>query len=203
MYHTIYLTIAVVPYYFNPNIHNLGNIGFGGKIHATLCPIATKLIDKICYNNIDIRNDIIKDYKEYSILDMCCGVGTSTKEYATGIDTSPEMINMAKLFNKKSNFEIANAENYKPSQSYDVVSCMFAFHEMPLDAQLKVINNAINIADKEVIIVDISTNYNPKEIMLTGEPYLLDYLTNIDSVLSNFDKINYIDNHVNIWKLIK
>ena len=34
----ILTTIAIVniSYYYNPNIHNLGNIGIGGKIHATL-----------------------------------------------------------------------------------------------------------------------------------------------------------------------
>lgn len=203
MYIITCLIITSVPYYFNPQIHNLGNVGIGGKIHAALGPVATKMIDKISYNNIDIRADIMKNYKDETILDFCCGTGSSTKEYATGIDTSDEMIRVAKLINKNILFKVANAENYVPDKPYDIVSCMFAFHEMPIDGQNKVIENAIKIAKKEVIIVDISTNYQPKDIMLAGEPYLLDYLDNIDNVLSNFDKTSYIDNHVNIWRFKK
>ena len=39
------------PYYYNPNIHNFGNVGFGGRIHAELAPFATKMIDTMCYND--------------------------------------------------------------------------------------------------------------------------------------------------------
>jgi hypothetical protein len=74
---------------------------------------------------------------------------------------------------------------------------------MPFEAQYKVIENAIQIAEKEVIIVDIASNYKPKEIMLKGEPYLIDYLNNIDNIVSDFEKTNYINGHVNIWKYKK
>jgi ubiquinone/menaquinone biosynthesis C-methylase UbiE len=202
LFYTIY-SIANIPYYYNPTIHNFGNIGLGGKIHAAIAPIARRAIDKISYNNVNIRYEIMSQYYNNTVLDLCCGIGDSTLNFGTGIDTSPEMINMAKIINKKSNFYIANAETYKPETDFDIVSCMFAFHEMPLNAQYKVIENAISIAKKEIIIVDIATNYQPKKIMLDGEPYLIDYLDNIDNVLSDFEKINYIDNHVNIWKYIK
>lgn len=202
-YMMISATLASVPYYYNPTIHNLGNIGLGGKIHAILGVFATKLIDNISYKGINIRNEIMKEYKENSVLDLCCGIGESTLDFGTGIDTSPEMISVAKFVNRNSDFYIGNAENYKPKLSYNIVSCMFAFHEMPLDAQCRVIENAIKIAKEEVIIVDISSSYQPKKIMLAGEPYLSDYLDNIDNVLSNFDKTNYIENHVTIWKYKK
>tara|TARA_A100001011_G_scaffold399597_1_gene509014 strand:- start:1032 stop:1631 length:600 start_codon:yes stop_codon:yes gene_type:complete len=194
---------SVVPYYYNPNIHNLGNIGIGGKVHATIAPIARRVIDLISYKGVNIRQEIMSEYSETSVLDLCCGIGESTVEFGTGIDTSPEMIHVAKFINKNSDFHIGNAETYKPKLSYDIVTCMFAFHEMPLEAQYKVIDNAIKIAKKEVIIVDIASIYQPKEVMLSGEPYLLDYLDNIDNVLSNFDKKNYIEEHVNIWKYKK
>ena len=46
-----------VPYYYNPDIHNFGNIGIGGKIHAELGPLFTKIIDSIKNNNYhDIPN---------------------------------------------------------------------------------------------------------------------------------------------------
>ena len=41
--------------------------------------------------------------------------------------------------------------------------------------------------------------------MLTGEPYLINYLKTIDKTMKNynFTKFNYIKNHVNYWNLIK
>jgi len=102
--------------------------------------------------------------------------------------------------NKK--FYLGNAETYKPKQEIDIITCMFAFHEMPLYAQSRIIENALKIAKKEIIIVDLASNYEPKEIMLSGEPYLLDYLKTIDNTLSSFKKEIYIDKHVSIWRYV-
>jgi SAM-dependent methyltransferase len=192
--------LGAVPYYYNPKIHSLGNIGFGGKIHALAAPFARRIIDQISYNGVNIRKDIMSKYSDYKVLDLCCGIGDSTPKFGTGIDTSKEMISVANFVNRNSNFIVANAETYKPDIPFDIVTCMFAFHEMPLSAQCRVIENAINIAKEEIIIVDIASNYKPKTIMLDGEPYLLKYLDSIDNTLSCFNKINYIDNHVAIWK---
>lgn len=193
------------PYYFDKNIHSLGNIGFGGFIHSHLAPFATKYIDNIRYNGRNIRKEIMTGYNDKSILDLCCGTGMSTMPHSTGIDTSKEMINVAKRNNKHKHikFYIGNAENYKPTtdKSYDVVSCMFALHEMPKKAQIKVIQNAIDIANNEVIIVDISPDYSPSNLMLAGEPYLPNYLENIQSILQEFTYENFIPNHVGIWKV--
>ena len=195
--------LSLQPYYYNSQIHNLGNIGIGGSIHALISPIARRMIDIISYNGINIRKEIMINYDDANVLDLCCGIGESTYKFGTGIDTSEEMIAMAKLINKDRNFYIGNAENYKPSMNYDIVTCMFAFHEMPLDAQYKVIDNAIKIAKDEVIIVDIASTYQPKDIMISGEPYLINYLQTIDYILENFNKINYINNHVSVWKYKK
>lgn len=192
--------LGTVPYYYNPKIHSLGNIGFSGKIHALVSPFARMMIDQISYKGINIRKNIMNEYRDNTVLDLCCGIGDSTPNFGTGIDTSKEMISVANFINRDSNFIVANAETYKPDIPFDIVTCMFAFHEMPLSAQYKVIENAIDIAKKEVIIVDIASNYQPKKIMLDGEPYLLKYLDSIENTLSCFDKINYIDNHVAIWK---
>ncbi|ALH23113.1 Methyltransferase domain protein containing [Chrysochromulina ericina virus CeV-01B] len=192
--------LGAIPYYYNPKIHTLGNIGLGGKIHAFAAPFARRMIDQISYKGVNIREDIMSDYSDYKVLDLCCGIGDSTPNFGTGIDTSREMISVANYINKDSNFIVANAETYKPNTQFDIVTCMFAFHEMPLSAQYRVIENAIDIAKQEIIIVDIASNYQPKKIMLDGEPYLLKYLDTIDNTLSCFDKINYIDNHVAIWK---
>tara|TARA_Y100000591_G_scaffold332494_1_gene370030 strand:+ start:604 stop:1245 length:642 start_codon:yes stop_codon:yes gene_type:complete len=192
------------PYYYDRRIHNLGNIGFPGMIHAESALLSTRIIDKLRYNNTNIRKEIMKEYKNDNVLDLCCGIGVSTMNNNIGIDTSPEMLKVARRINREQNtnkrFCFANAENYKPKQDFDVVSCMFAFHEMPLYGQNRIIENALKIAKREVIIVDIASDYEPKEIMLSGEPYLLDYMSTIDNTLSCFNKTVYIDKHVNIWK---
>ena len=190
----------IIPYYYDPRIHNLGNIGVKGKIHAEAALVSTKIIDVLCYNGVNIRDKIMKDYTNNSVLDLCCGVGISTMHNSIGIDTSIEMLNVAKKINHNKQFYFGNAEIYKPEEKPDIVTCMFAFHEMPLTAHCKIIENAINIAKREIIIVDISSSYRPKQIMLSGEPYLLNYLKNIDNTLRVFDKENYIDNHVDIWR---
>ena len=192
------------PYYYDRRIHNLGNIGFPGKIHAESALLSTRIIDKLRYNNTNIREEIMKEYKNDNVLDLCCGIGVSTMNNSIGIDTSPEMLKVARRINMRKNtnkqFYLANAENYKPEQDFDVVSCMFAFHEMPEYAHNRIIENALKIAKREVIIVDIASDYEPKEVMLSGEPYLLKYMSSIDNTLNYFNKYIYIDKHVNIWK---
>lgn len=192
-----------IPYYYDPRIHNLGNIGFRGQIHAEGALLSTRVIDRLRYNGTNIRKEIMKEYKNNKVLDFCCGIGVSTMDNSVGIDTSPEMLKVANKIQKNKRFYLGNAENYKPKEDYDVVSCMFAFHEMPQYAHSKIIKNAFKIAKKEIIIVDIASNYEPKDIMLTGEPYLLDYLETIDNTLTCFEKEIYIDKHVNIWRYKK
>ena len=39
--------------------------------------------------------------------------------------------------------------------------------------------------------------------MLDGEPYLIDYLNNIQNILFDFEETIYIPNHVHIWRYKK
>ncbi len=209
----IYNTLTLSkPYYYNPNIHNFGNVGFGGKIHANLANQATKIIDQIRYNGKNIRSEILNPYikNNKSIVDLCCGVGISTAPGQIGIDTSKEMLEVARENSKKSKsnsiFYFGNAETFRPKKNPDIVTCMFAFHEMPAYAQIRVINNALMIAKEEFVIVDIAPNYKNKEpstIMLSGEPYLMDYLNNIENILYDFEETIYIPGHVHVWKYKK
>lgn len=45
-------------YWFNPTIHNFGNIGFLGTIHAVLAPVSTKVIDILAYDGENIRDRV-------------------------------------------------------------------------------------------------------------------------------------------------
>jgi len=203
-----------IKYYYDPRIHNFGNIGLSGKIHSIVAPYATKIIDNTCYNSIDIRQEILIKYnnKFYEknnkfplIIDLCCGTGTSTYKNQLGIDTSKEMIKRAKIIqtSKKPNtiFKIGNAENYGKPKQFNTATIMFAFHEMPNYAHNKIIKNAKRITTDDIIIIDISPNYKPSKIMLTGEPYLLNYKSTISDILKkhNFSYIEYIPNHVGFW----
>jgi len=190
-----------VPYYYNPNIHNFGNIGIGGKIHAEIGPLFTKMIDSIRYDGRDIRSEIMEPYKNKQIIDLCCGTGLSTLDNSLGIDTSNEMLSVARRYNNKSNFKYGNAEIFGNNKEFDIATCFFSFHEMPNYAHLNIIKNSKRIAKEEIIIVDISPNYTPSNIMLSGEPYLLNYLDTIDNILKDFNKTSYIENRVCIWKL--
>ena len=149
----------------------------------------------------------MQPYLDKSVLDFCCGIGISTVKNGIGIDTSPEMLKVARRLSKEQyqnkTFYLSNAEKFNINDHIDIVTCMFAFHEMPLTAHYKIIENAIRIAKEEVIIVDIASDYEPKDIMLSGEPYLLDYMSTIDKTLEDFEKTVYIDGHVHIWKYKK
>lgn len=192
--------LLFVPYYYDNRIHNMGNTGSLGNIHAAVSPFITKLIDDKAYNSVNIRKQIYDDL-EGDIVDLCCGTGFSTKPGTLGIDTSLEMLRFAKIYNPGSNYLFGNAETFGKDKEYDIVSCMFAFHEMPNTAHRKIIKNAMRIARKNVVIVDISTEYKPSGMMLLGEPYILNYLDTIDDILKDFNKTTLIKNHVDIWKL--
>jgi SAM-dependent methyltransferase len=218
----IFNNIHFTEYYNDPRIHNMGNIGIGGWFHAEISPFVTKIIDIIRYNNNDIRKLLIKNYisfyknefgKNPKILDLCCGIGVSTESNQTGIDTSSQMIEKAKKIRNSKNyhlhkgkklftkFKIGNAENFGNNKEYDCTTIMFALHEMPHEAHIKVIENCFRITRNNIIFMDISPSYNPSEIMISGEPYLNDYLLNFDKLMEEyeFNNIEIIEDHVRLW----
>jgi ubiquinone/menaquinone biosynthesis C-methylase UbiE len=202
-------------YYYDPRIHNFGNIGLGGQLHSLLAPYATKVIDNKCYNSINIRQLILSKYSQDfyknherlpKLIDLCCGTGTSTATNQLGIDSSLPMITQAKKIHNnkqaiKTQFIIGNAENYGQEDEFDTSTLMFAFHEMPNYAHHKIIKNAKKITKHAIIIVDISPNYSPSNLMLIGEPYLLNYKATIHELLTQhqFSYLEYIPNHVGLW----
>jgi len=198
-------------YYFDPRIHNFGNIGFGGRIHSIVAPYATKLIDEKCYNSVNIRQLILSNYNQEfynanermpKLIDLCCGTGASTWNNQLGIDTSSQMIAQAKKIQRQcSQFLEGNAEDYGKEDEFDAATIMFAFHEMPNYAHHKIINNAKRITTSDILIVDIDPKYRPSKLMLSGEPYLLNYKATIQSLLAQhqFSYLEYIPNHVGMW----
>lgn len=210
-------------YYHDPRIHNLGNIGFKGHIHSMLAPFATILIDYIAYNKTNIRHNIINNIpNKYSVLDLCCGIGLSTRNNATGIDTSNQMLNIAKLLNKNNTYFCLNAENISHLDNFDVTTLMFATHEIPSVNRKNIINNALKKTNKYLLIVDIDNNNYYKTLMkkknngyhfLSGEPYVIDYLLNMNKDIFNcylnnifdftYQKKTIIDKHIVLWNFTK
>ena len=102
-------------YWFDNRIHVFGNTGLLGGLHAFVAPFATRAIDDAAYEGEDVRtmisrqlsDDVLGAAKSHGarICDLCSGVGISTRalqrafpnaETIVGVDTSPEMISMAK-----------------------------------------------------------------------------------------------------------
>lgn len=46
---------CAVDYWARKDIHTLGNVGFGGAVHAAMAPLATKMIDVKAYGGVDVR----------------------------------------------------------------------------------------------------------------------------------------------------
>lgn len=171
------LHVDALPYYRNPRIHTLGD----SALHAAVARSATKIIDAVAYNGEDVRSSLLACIpKELSVLDMCCGTGTSTRIPGVGIDTSEHMIREARWRRgRHSQFHVANAEMFGAPDSFDVVTLCFCLHEMPRGARQRVLTNAHRVARKSVFILDISPSYTPSDHMLFGEPYLLEYQDHI------------------------
>ena len=226
----MYSYLNLLPYWRNNKIHNLGNTGPLGNLHAATAPLMTKFIDKKAYGGRNVREEVYNTF-EGDVLDMCCGTGfstvptvmrASTARRSVGIDTSPEMLRFAGLFNPDSAYKWGNAETFGDDEEFDTVSIMFSLHEMPRDAYRNVIRNAIRVARNRVVIVDISSDYKPSRRMLSGEPYLADYLKKFDYNIVNtvvwkeetnthfpifhipkWNKTNLVKGHVDMWEYTK
>ena len=203
MIHSIYFLLAI-NYWYNPSIHNFGNTGILGNVHAALSPLFTKIIDKKAYNGVDIRKKVYNEFKGNTV-DLCCGTGFSTKPGNLGVDTSREMLRYSNFYNPGSNYVYGNAETFGKDFEFDSVSCMFAFHEIPKEGHEAILKNCIRISKENITIVDISTSYKPSKLMLSGEPYILDYISTIDDTMERygFKKKILIPGHVESWTYSK
>lgn len=103
-----------------------------------------------------------------------------------------------------------NAEDTKlPGKSFDLVTIMYAFHEAPIQGRQKILREARRLlnAGGTLAVIDISTDYKPSPTMLLGEPYVLEYQSNIQSQLMNLNGFFrpecrvLVPGHVSMWLL--
>lgn len=201
---------TTTPYWFDRRIHNMGNAGFpGGVVHALAAPWITRLIDERAYGGRDVRVELLREHitdSDERVLDLCCGTGTST--WGVGVDTSPQMIEVARRLHSggraggaaQREYHVGNAETWgEEAASFDVVTLMFALHEMPAEGRAAVVANAQRLARRRVLVVDIAPHYAPSAIMLAGEPYVTDYLANVEGELCNRWEHTVVAGTVGVW----
>ena len=199
---------------FHPAIHNLGNVGPGGRAHAQGAWIATRIIDLLAYRGTNMRRQLSLGLSELypkgtTLLEVGCGVGTLTYELEstenfniTAIDTSQDMLNIASS-RVNSKLICANAVDY--SEVVDLsIMCMVA-HEMPQSAHEAVLQNLRSITRKEVWVIDIDPHYKPSLMMLSGEPYVPEYLNTFEPTLQSLKAVKrtfaIVKGHVKVWVL--
>lgn len=202
---------------FHPSIHNLGNVGFWGRAHAQGAWIATHMIDRIAYKGCHMRRELAialaDEFRDEatSVLEVGCGVGTLTRELdrvrnfnVTAIDTSQDMLDVACRWTA-SRLLCVNVVDHKETSDVTVV-CM-VMHEMSPSAHVAVLDALKAITRKKIWIIDIDTVYEPSLLMLSGEPYVPDYLRTFEDTLrsaaapGDIDTYALIPGHVRVWKL--
>mmetsp|Transcript_29905 Transcript_29905/g.72234 ORF Transcript_29905/g.72234 Transcript_29905/m.72234 type:complete len:341 (-) Transcript_29905:207-1229(-) len=110
----------------------------------------------------------------------------------------------------KASYRLANAEHTKlPDLSFDLVTIMYGFHEVPMEGRSRIIAEAKRLLRQggHLAILDICPTYKPSPPMLAGEPFVVEYQQNIDKQLANFPGFTFhkrkvvVPGHVNLWLL--
>jgi SAM-dependent methyltransferase len=204
------------PYFFDRRIHNLGNVGPGGALHALMAPLATWAITQSAYGGVEPREWLWRMLPASAhVVDLGCGTGTSTPVGGLGVDTSPAMVRLARAYRcsearegRATRFAVGNAETYGDDDAFDVATVAFVLHEMPREARLASIRNAMRVATSAVHIMDIAPSYVPRAMMLSGEPYLPCYLSHVeDDVREATDgrlvvRTDVVPEHVVCWTVV-
>jgi phospholipid N-methyltransferase len=203
---------------FHPSIHNLGNTGVLGRLHAEWAERVTRLIDKSAYSGRNMRSEVAEGMASVcsgELIEIGCGVGTLTRELVktgafrvSAMDTSVEMINEARRTVPGAAFWVENGADVLKHTANVVVMCM-VLHELPKAAHDEILGSMLLAATEEVWLVDIDPSYQPSSPMLAGEPYVPSYLKEIEGTIAGcaeahgkkMDTFEIIPGHVRGWVL--
>lgn len=178
-----------VVYWRDPRIHQLGNHGWKGALHASLALPATYLINSLSYGGEDVRRMAQEEHVGGgSVVDLGCGVGMSTREGGVGVDASEEMVRVGKKLFPGKELVVGNAEWFGEEGMCDVCTSFFLLHEAPPSARGRIVRNAARIAREKVVVLDISPDKMPSRWMLEGEPYLEGYLSSIEEEMRSLSQ---------------
>ena len=126
------------------------------------------------------------------------------------VDTNPYPSSRTGPQALQASYRLGNAENTKlPNLSFDLVTIMYGFHEVPLDGRARIIHEARRLLRKggHLAIVDICPTYEPSAPMLAGEPFVREYQQNIENQLASLRGFTFskrkviVPGHVNMWLL--
>ena len=177
---------------FHPAIHNLGNCGMMGAFHAKGATAVTKVIDIVAYNGRNMRGEVADGLAslhspDTNVLEIGCGSGTMTRELlrhfwqVTAMDTSFEMLERARKEVPNALYIEGNGVDAHLVGSCDLAMVSMVCHELPPIAILDLLS-AVNRVAREVWVVDVDPSYHPSMMMLSGEPYVLDYVKYIKKI---------------------
>jgi SAM-dependent methyltransferase len=216
----VYTCVRTAP--FHPAIHNLGNVGPLGSVHASGARFATWLIDQAAYRGRNMRREVAQGLAATlpsgaRVLEVGCGVGTLTRELVrvdlavVGVDTSEEMLRVARRRVPAAELLCENGADVHTRRA-DVAICSMVFHELPRRAHVDVLEAMIaatDLAHGDVWLVDIDPAYEPSVQMLAGEPYVPEYLATINATLTRTaqqhslecSSVAIVHGHVRGWVL--
>lgn len=194
----------------NKIIHSFGNSGLGGRFHAEIAPLVTRMIDDVAYDGLDVRKDISNHIvsrmrKQNSVVavDLGCGVGISSNAVEKslcdkfdnyqvyGVDTSREMIDKGRRTGSTDVIYVRDNAARHPlahlSGKVDLVTIFFLMHEAPRIGHYEILDSAWKLLKDQgmLAIADISLDYDPSTTMLLGEPYILDYQYTFEDTLDH------------------
>lgn len=116
---------------------------------------------------------------------------------------------LVRACSRHTSFAMGNAEHTPfESKSFDLITIMYGFHEIPKKGRDTILREARRLLRKGGILalIDISPDYEPSETMLNGEPYVKEYQKAIDKQLRKFSGFKewdktLIPGHVKMWIL--
>ena len=201
---------------YHPAIHNLGNVGATGRMHAQVAQLATWAIDQVAYRGLNMRRALAEEMAARyengtSVVEIGCGVGVLTVELEqTGVldvvaalDTSEPMLEVARR-TVRGPLRLMNGLDF--GQPVDVAVVCMVMHEMPEVAHRELLRTLCSVAT-DVWIVDIDPAYTPSGMMLSGEPYVPEYLTTIERSIRHesegrdVEVFALVPGHVKVWVL--
>ena len=135
------------------------------------------------------------------ILDVGCGSGYSTSDNpgSMGVDTNSAMIKVALETFPEKNFKKAFLPAFNNDRTFDVVTSMFYFHDIPRFKRKKIVEGAIQLARERVVIVDFCPEYKADYHLMKQKPFLKSYLETCRHDLHAFDETPLVNGLLHIW----